>query len=300
MMGVKGNNLTVKFKNGTTAVDHVSLQMEKGIYGLLGENGAGKTTLMRVLTTIMKPAEGSVSLNGIEYCEKNYEKIQKKIGYLPQELNLYPDLTVRECLEYLGELSEVPAKDCRERIDYYLEKTSLTEHQNKKNRQLSGGMKRRVGLIQALLNDPEFLVVDEPTTGLDPEERIRIRNLLVDFSRDRIVLFSTHVVEDLAATCSHLAVMRKGQFLYDGSVIQLLNQARGHVWVCETESDAIAREMEQRYRMSSRQYTEKGITMKFVGKEPPVYENVLCRAVDITLEDAYMYLMNGMNTSPNK
>ena len=215
MMGVKGNNLTVKFKNGTTAVDHVSLQMEKGIYGLLGENGAGKTMLMRVLTTILKPAEGSVSLNGIEYCEKNYEKIQKKIGYLPQE-------------------------------------------------------------------------------------RIRIRNLLVDFSRDRIVLFSTHVVEDLAATCSYLAVMRKGQFLYDGSVIQLLNQARGHVWVCETESDAIAREMEQRYRMSSRQYTEKGITMKFVGKEPPVYENVLCRAVDITLEDAYMYLMNGMNTSPNK
>lgn len=214
-MGVKGNNLTVKFKNGTTAVDHVSLQMEKGIYGLLGENGAGKTTLMRVLTTILKPAEGSVSLNGIEYCEKNYEKIQKKIGYLPQE-------------------------------------------------------------------------------------RIRIRNLLVDFSRDRIVLFSTHVVEDLAATCSHLAVMRKGQFLYDGSVIQLLNQARGHVWVCETESDAITREMELRYRMSSRQYTEKGITMKFVGKEPPVYENVLCRAVDITLEDAYMYLMNGMNTSPNK
>ena len=291
-MGVKGKNLTVKFKNGTTAVDHVNLQMEKGIYGLLGENGAGKTTLMRVLTTILKPTEGTVSLNGIEYCEKNYEKIQKKIGYLPQELNLYPDLTVRECLEYLGELSEVPAKDCRKRIDYYLEKTSLTEHQNKKNRQLSGGMKRRVGLIQALLNDPEFLVVDEPTTGLDPEERIRIRNLLVDFSRDRIVLFSTHVVEDLAATCSYLAVMKKGRFLYDGSVIQLLYQARGQVWVCETASDAIAREMEQRYRMSSRQYTEKGITMKFVGKEPPVYENVPCRAVDITLEDAYMYLMN--------
>ena len=191
MMGVKGNNLTVKFKNGTTAVDHVSLQMEKGIYGLLGENGAGKTTLMRVLTTILKPAEGSVSLNGIEYCEKNYEKIQKKIGYLPQELNLYPDLTVRECLEYLGELSEVPAKDCRERIDYYLEKTSLTGHQNKKTRQLSGGIKRRVGLSQSLLNDPECLVVDAPTTGLEPEERIRIGNLLVVWSRDRNVLFST-------------------------------------------------------------------------------------------------------------
>ena len=145
-----------------------------------------------------------------------------------------------------------------------------------------------------------FLVVDGPTTGLDPEERIRIRNLLVEFSRDRIVLFSTQVVEDLAATCSHLAVMRKGQFLYDGSVIQLLNQARGHVWVCETESDAIAREMEQRYCMSSRQYTEKGITLIVGGKEPPVDENASCRAVDMQLREAYWYLRNGMNASPNK
>ena len=204
-MSIRINDLTVRFKNGVVAVNKASLEIPKGIYGLLGENGAGKTTLMRVLTTVLKQTEGMVSLDGILYNEGNYEKIQKKIGYLPQEIDLYPNLTVKECLVYMGGLSGVARNDLEQRITYYLEKTSLTEHQNKKMRQLSGGMKRRVGLIQALLNNPDFLIIDEPTTGLDPEERIRIRNLLVDFSKDRTVLFSTHVVEDLAATCTQLA-----------------------------------------------------------------------------------------------
>ena len=217
-MSIRINDLTVRFKNGVVAVNKASLEIPKGIYGLLGENGAGKTTLMRVLTTVLKQTEGMVSLDGILYNEGNYEKIQKKIGYLPQEIDLYPNLTVKECLVYMGGLSGVSRNDLEQRITYYLEKTSLTEHQNKKMRQLSGGMKRRVGLIQALLNNPDFLIIDEPTTGLDPEERIRIRNLLVDFSKDRTVLFSTHVVEDLAATCTQLAIMKKGSFLYSGSV----------------------------------------------------------------------------------
>ena len=180
-MSIRINDLTVRFKNGVVAVNKASLEIPKGIYGLLGENGAGKTTLMRVLTTVLKQTEGMVSLDGILYNEGNYEKIQKKIGYLPQEIDLYPNLTVKECLVYKGGLSGVSTNDLKQRITSYLEKTSLTEHQNKKMRQLSGGMKRRVGLIQALLNNPDFLIIDEPTTGLDPEERIRIRNLLVDF-----------------------------------------------------------------------------------------------------------------------
>lgn len=202
-MSIKIADLTVTFKNQVTAVNHINLEISNGIYGLLGENGAGKTTLMRVLTTVLKPTGGTVSLDGILYSEGNYEKIQQKIGYLPQEIDLYPNLSVQECLEYMGELSGIPQQECRKRIKYYLEKTSLTEHRKKKMRQLSGGMKRRVGLVQALLNEPDFLIVDEPTTGLDPEERIRIRNLLVDFSENRTILFSTHVVEDLAATCSY-------------------------------------------------------------------------------------------------
>lgn len=282
-------DITIKFKNEVTAVNNVNLEINNGIYGLLGENGAGKTTLMRILTTILKPTKGTVYLNGILYSEKNYEDIQKKIGYLPQEINLYPELTVKECLEYLGELSGIQRNECKKRIDYYIEKTSLCEHYNKKIKQLSGGMKRRVGLIQALLNNPEFLVVDEPTTGLDPEERIRIRNLLVEFSKNRTVLFSTHVIEDLAATCNNLAIMKKGSILYNGNIVDLLNKAKGHIWNCQVSNDDEAKKIEEKYHISSKQFTENGIKIKVITKEQPIETSILA---EISLEDAYMYLMN--------
>ena len=288
-MSIKINDLTVSFKNGVTAINHANLEIPGGIFGLLGENGAGKTTLMRVLTTVLKPTSGNVTLDGMIYSECNYTKIQKKIGYLPQELDLYPNLTVEECLEYMGELSGIEKKVCRQRMQYYLEKTSLTEHRKKKIRQLSGGMKRRVGLIQALLNEPEFLIVDEPTTGLDPEERIRIRNLLVDFSENRTILFSTHVVEDLAATCSQLAVMKKGEFLYSGSMQELLNEAKGHVWICMVKDEFQARELEKKYHVSAKQYVEGGLQMKLLCEMKP---DISCIPCEITLEDAYIYISN--------
>lgn len=288
-MSIKISDLTVTFKNGLTAVDHVSLEIPRGIFGLLGENGAGKTTLMRVLTTILRPDSGNVSLNGLLYHEENYEKIRQKIGYLPQELNLYPELTVRESLEYLGQLSGISRKACRNKVDFYLEKTGLTEHQKKKNKQLSGGMKRRAGLVQALLNEPEFLIIDEPTTGLDPEERIRIRNLLVDFSADRTVLFSTHIVEDLAATCSRLAVMKAGSFLYDGSVRALVDMARGHIWSCLLEEEQRIGALEKEYCIAAKQYTERGLQLKIISTCKP---ELPCAPAEITLEDAYMYVMN--------
>lgn len=291
-MSIKINDLTVSFRNGVTAIDHADLEIPKGIFGLLGENGAGKTTLMRVLTTILAPTTGTVTLDGMLYNEGNYEKIQRKIGYLPQEIDLYPNLTVQECLEYMGDLSGIPKNVCRKRIQYYLEKTSLTEHRRKKMKQLSGGMKRRVGLIQALLNEPEFLIVDEPTTGLDPEERIRIRNLLVDFSENRTVLFSTHVVEDLTATCNQLAVMKKGQFLYSGSMRELLNEARGHVWICKVDDENRARELEKEYHVSSKQYVDGGLQIKFLSKKKPQIQCVSCEA---TLEDAYIYITNSVS-----
>ena len=279
-MSIKIADLTVTFKNQVTAVNHINLEISNGIYGLLGENGAGKTTLMRVLTTVLKPTGGTVSLDGILYSEGNYEKIQQKIGYLPQEIDLYPNLSVQECLEYMGELSGIPQQECKKRIKYYLEKTSLTEHRKKKMRQLSGGMKRRVGLVQALLNEPDFLIVDEPTTGLDPEERIRIRNLLVDFSENRTILFSTHVVEDLAATCSKLAVMKKGK---------MLSMADGCVWNCFAKSDIQAREIEKNYRVSTKQYVNGGYMIRVISEEKP---EVQCTQGEVTLEDAYIYLMN--------
>ncbi len=288
-MGIKIKDLTVTFKNQVTAIRHANLEIPKGIFGLLGENGAGKTTLMRVLTTVLAPTSGTVTLDGISYSEENYQKIQRKIGYLPQEIDLYPNLTVQECLEYMGSLSGIPKQVCRERICTLLEKTSLTEHRKKKIRQLSGGMKRRVGLIQALLNEPEFLIVDEPTTGLDPEERIRIRNLLVDFSEGRTVLFSTHVVEDLAATCNQLAIMKKGEFLYAGSMKDLLGQANGHVWTCKAANEITARELEKKYHVSSKQYVGNELQLRLISELPPQVECNVCAA---TLEDAYIYIAN--------
>ena len=221
---------------------------------------------MRVLTTVLSPTSGTVALDGMLYSEGNFEKIRRKIGYLPQEIDLYPGLTVQECLEYMGDLSGIPKEICKKRIGYYLERTSLSKHRRKKMKQLSGGMKRRAGLIQALLNEPEFLIVDEPTTGLDPEERIRIRNLLVDFSEGRTVLFSTHVVEDLAAACNQLAVMKKGEFLYSGNMKELLEQAKGHIWKCRAEDEGTARELEKKYHVSSKQYAEDGLQMKLISE----------------------------------
>lgn len=286
-MSIKINDLTVTFKNKVTAINHASLEIPNGVFGLLGENGAGKTTLMRVLTTVLAPTSGTVSMDGILYCEGNYPKIQHRIGYLPQEIDLYLGLTVQECLEYMGDLAGIPRNECKERIQYYLEKTSLTEHRKKKMRQLSGGMKRRVGLVQALLNEPKFLIVDEPTTGLDPEERIRIRNLLVDFSENRTVLFSTHVVEDLAAVCNQLAVMKKGEFLYAGSMKELLREAKGHVWVCQARDEVQAREIEREYHISSKQLSEKGVQIRLINEKKP---EVDCIPVEPTLEDAYIFI----------
>ena len=288
-MSIEIRDLTVQFKNGVTAVDHATLTIPRGIYGLLGENGAGKTTLMRVLTTVLKPTQGTAALDGLTYSKENYGKIRRKIGYLPQEIDLYPQLTVRECLEYMGELAGVEKKVLARRIDRALERTSLTAHQKKKMRQLSGGMKRRVGLVQALLHEPEFLIVDEPTTGLDPEERIRIRNLLVDFSEDRTVLLSTHVVEDLAATCSRLAVMKKGRFLYSGDMQGLLEQVRGCVWICRAADEAQARELEREYLTAGKQLGDRGVQLRILAREKPLAD---CRPAEATLEDAYLYLTN--------
>lgn len=286
-MSIELKDLSVQFKNGVTAVDHVNLEIPPGIYGLLGENGAGKTTLMRVLATLLKPTTGTVTINGIPCQEGNYETIRRQIGYLPQECSLYPNLSVQECLEYLGGLEDVPRTECRSRIEHYLEQTGLTAQRRKKIRQLSGGMKRRVGLIQALLNEPELLIVDEPTTGLDPEERIRIRNLLVDFSEKRTVLFSTHVTEDLAATCSRLAIMQRGRFPYHGTVQQLLQLSEGHVWTCTAKDDMEVKQISQRYHLSGKQYVGDGIGLKLISKDKP---DIPCQPQAPSLEDAYLYI----------
>ena len=285
-INIKG--LTVEFNNGTKAIDNLNLNIEKGIYGLLGENGAGKTTLMRVLTTILPVSKGNILINGINLEKNNYEMIQKQIGYLPQELEVYPSLTVRDSLEYLGRMSGIPKNICKDRIDYYLEKTGLIDKQNKKNKQLSGGMKRRVGLVQALLNEPPILIVDEPTTGLDPEERIKIRNLLVDFGETRTVIFSTHVIEDIASTCNKLGIMQKGNLIFNGEISELLNNAENHVWNCLITNEKEILELSRYATISSKQYVDVKIMTKIISEEKP---RIDCIRAEVTLEDAYLYMM---------
>lgn len=287
-MGISVENLVMEYKKGTKSLDHVNLDIEHGIYGLLGENGAGKSTLMKILVTLLTPTEGIVEINGIHLERKNYELIKKEIGYLPQELGLYPNLTVRESLEYVGIMSGLKKKEYEERIDYYLDMTGLTEQQRKKNRQLSGGMKRRVGLVQALLHNPGILIVDEPTTGLDPEERIRIRNLLVDFAAERTVLFSTHVTEDLAATCDKLCILRKGKLTYDGSITNLVSCAEDHVFRCSFQNEKDFQEFQRKYRLTSKIYKANEIEVHFVNKRKPDFPCELCVP---NLEDAYIYNM---------
>ena len=285
-INIKG--LTVEFNNGTKAIDNLNLNIEKGIYGLLGENGAGKTTLMRVLTTILPVSKGNILINGINLEKNNYEMIQKQIGYLPQELEVYPSLTVRDSLEYLGRMSGIPKNICKDRIDYYLEKTGLIDKQNKKNKQLSGGMKRRVGLVQALLNEPPILIVDEPTTGLDPEERIKIRNLLVDFGETRTVIFSTHVIEDIASTWNKLGIMQKGNLIFNGEISELLNNAENHVWNCLITNEKEILELSRYATISSKQYVDGKIMTKIISEEKP---RIDCIRAEVTLEDAYLYMM---------
>lgn len=287
-MTIKIKGLTVEFNNGTKAIDNLNLNIEKGIYGLLGENGAGKTTLMRVLTTILPASKGNILINGINLESNNYEIMQKQIGYLPQELEVYPSLTVRDSLEYLGRMSGIPKNICKDRIDYYLEKTGLLDKQNKKNKQLSGGMKRRVGLVQALLNEPPILIVDEPTTGLDPEERIKIRNLLVDFGETRTVIFSTHVIEDIASTCNKLGIMQKGNLIFNGEISELLKNAENHVWNCLITNEKEILELSRYATISSKQYVNGNIMTKIISEEKP---RIDCIRAEVTLEDAYLYMM---------
>ncbi|SCX02020.1 ABC-type multidrug transport system, ATPase component [Lachnospiraceae bacterium YSD2013] len=291
-MSITIENVSKRFKENM-ALDNVSLEIGEGIYGLLGENGAGKTTLMRILTTLLDPTEGSVTICGQKLCAGNREEIKKLIGYLPQELGLYPSLTVVETLEYLGGLCGLTKEERKERISMLLEQTNMYEHRNKKNRQLSGGMKRRVGLMQAMLTDPKVLIVDEPTTGLDPEERIRIRNLLSDFSKGRMIIFSTHVVEDLTATCFRLGVLKKGHVMYQGSLTDMMKAAEGHVFQTVVADERKMEILRNKYRIVNSVPGENGYKVRYIAMDTADVAD--STSAEVSLEDAYIYL-NSMNT----
>ncbi len=208
-----------------TALENVSVTIRSGMYGLLGRNGAGKTSLMRILATLSEPSGGEVSINGIPI--KDISKIREIVGYLPQDFSFYKSMSVYDVMDYLGLLSNIPDKVRKERILTLLERVNLKEDMRTKVKALSGGMKRRLGIAQALLHNPTILIADEPTAGLDPEERIRFHNLLRDFADDRIVLLSTHIASDIESVCDKVVVLDDGRLIFHGSTEELIQQAEG-------------------------------------------------------------------------
>ncbi|MCB2338864.1 ABC transporter ATP-binding protein [Clostridium estertheticum] len=295
-MFIEISNLKKQYNNGPMALNDISLRIGEGVFGLLGENGAGKTTLMRILVTLMNQTSGLVNMDGTIINSKNASKIRCKIGYLPQELGLHPNLTIRETLDYFGILSLMSLSDRKQQIDKLLVETNLEEHANKKIKHLSGGMKRRVGLAQAMLNNPSLLVVDEPTTGLDPEERIRIRMLLSKVSKGRTIILSTHVVEDVASICNKLAIMEKGKVIFTGSVPELINVANNHVFTKDVKDEAEQIQFSKQHTITNSVYTSKGMCVRFISDfkvEDSVTENP-------NIEDAYIYVRNLMDKKVSK
>ena len=273
------------------ALSNVNLTIEQGMFGLLGRNGAGKTTLMKTLATLLKKQSGSISVCGIPI--ENAKEIRKIVGYLPQDFSMYPTMTVIEAMDYLGILSGIGTKERKERIDLLLKKVNLTEHKNKKVKALSGGMKRRLGIAQALLNAPKVLIVDEPTAGLDPEERIRFRNLLCDVSEERIVILSTHIVGDIEATCENLAILNEGSILYCGTVSDLLDTANGKVFSKMVDKRDLPK-LKKEYNIIGMHSQGNKTYIRFLAEVP--YPDA--ESCEPNIEDAYMLYLWNNGTAP--
>lgn len=263
----------------------ISLHIPIGMYGMLGENGAGKTTLMRILATLSEPTTGMVEINGIDI--KRKKEIRKIIGYLPQEFSIYPNMTVYSALDYLGILTELPNNIRKRRINELLKQVNLEHEKNKRFKNLSGGMKRRFGIAQALLNDPKILIIDEPTAGLDPEERLRFYNLLSELAVERIILLSTHIASDIEATCSKAAVLSSGTVVFEGQIEKLLQLGNGKVYTTTILQNEL-NQFKQKYRVISIYQNGINVSCRFLSNAAPKKEWVSCQP---TIEDSYMYLL---------
>jgi ABC-type multidrug transport system ATPase subunit len=270
------------------ALDGVDLQIKPGMFGLLGPNGAGKTTLMRILAGIVNPTAGAVRVNGHDLrSEAGKKAVKSMLGYLPQELGMYPELSAAQFVDYMAILKGMddPGKRGR-RVAEVLELVGLRDASSRKIKTFSGGMKRRVGIAQALVNDPRILIVDEPTAGLDPEERIRFRNLLVNLAADRIVLLSTHIVEDVGQTCRDLAVLANGRVLFRGSPADMLSATEGHVWTVTLPG---MEKPDHDLTVVSMLHLAEGIQYRLVGPSAAGYP-AAC-PVQPGLEDGFVWLM---------
>jgi ABC-type multidrug transport system ATPase subunit len=281
-------NLSKTYRNGNRALKHVTLEIENGIFGLLGPNGAGKSSLIRILATLMKPTDGMVKVNDLDLM-KNRREIRAMLGYLPQDFRFFPKLTTREFLDYTARLAGM--KNSKQRnlaVDDMLENVGLFEARDRKTNKLSGGMKRRLGIAQALINDPDIIIVDEPTTGLDPEERIRFRNLLSTISkREVIIILSTHIVGDISSTCKNMALLNKGEVVFNGPPDQLIDQVKGHAWLIKA-TEAEFQEISEKYPVVSTVPIEGGWEIQVVADDINGFRG---EHIEPNLEHGYVYFM---------
>lgn len=275
--------LSKQYKN-KIAVDRVSAVMTNGIYGLLGANGAGKTTLMRMVCGILVPSGGEVKADGRDILSMG-EAYRDKLGYLPQDFGYYPNFSAMEFMLYIASLKGLNGKYAERRSLELLEKTGLSDAAKQKIRTFSGGMRQRLGIAQALLNDPEILVLDEPTAGLDPKERVRFRNLIADMGKEKIILLSTHIVSDVEAIADRIILMKKGQFLLDGSVEELESHIAQKVWLYAGTKEE-AEEIKERFIVSNIHHTGQGTEFRIISDEKPFEQ---ASSVSGTLEDMYLY-----------
>lgn len=284
-----------KFYGKKQALKEIDLTIEQGMFGLLGRNGAGKTTLMKLLATLHGKQSGEISICGIPV--ENSKEIRSITGYLPQDFSMYPSMKVEECLDYLGVLSGMSKEERKKRIPMLLKKVNLTDKKHSKVKGLSGGMKRRLGIAQALLHNPKVLIVDEPTAGLDPEERIRFRNLLCEVAEERIVLLSTHIVGDIEATCEQIAIMNEGEILWRGTVTELLENAEGKVFKALVKREELA-ELKKKFIVTSMLQQGVNTEVRFIADEAEIkkksslLEKIEMLPAEPNCEDAYMYCLH--------
>lgn len=280
-MQLKLDRVSKQYKN-KIAVDRVSMQLTPGVYGLLGANGAGKTTLMRMMCGILSPDSGEITLDGMDVGEEAY---RDKLGYLPQDFGYYPEFSAMDFLVYIAALKGLPKKQAKLRAKELLSYVNLNGQEQKKVRTFSGGMKQRLGIAQALLNQPSVIILDEPTAGLDPKERVKFRNMISKLGTEAIVLLSTHIVSDVEYIADTILVMKDGKLIHSGRQEEIIQTIVGKVWECTVARETAVRILEQRNVVNVREEGEVSF-LRIVSDEKP---HETAQMVEPTLEDLYLY-----------